>query len=91
MNPQARLANQLLRQAIGLAEQDPKKPLQANLRRAVSSAYYALFHLLVSESTAQIAGTAPDNARLRLALSRAYAHGDMAMVAKWFEGQQLPD
>jgi hypothetical protein len=36
----------LLEQAGNLARLDPTRPKQVNLRRAVSSAYYALFHLL---------------------------------------------
>jgi hypothetical protein len=39
----------LLDQALHLAHRDPTRPKQANLRRAVSTAYYALFHLLISE------------------------------------------
>jgi hypothetical protein len=42
----------LLQQAEHLAQLDPTRPTQANLRRAVSSAYYALFHLLASETSA---------------------------------------
>jgi hypothetical protein len=34
----------LLEQAEHLAQLDPTRPKQANLRRAVSSAYYALIH-----------------------------------------------
>ena len=40
----------LLEQAARLARLDTQKPKQANLRRAISSAYYALFHLLVDEA-----------------------------------------
>jgi uncharacterized protein (UPF0332 family) len=40
----------LLKQAVRLATLDIKKPKQANLRRAISSAYYAVFHLLVDEA-----------------------------------------
>ena len=40
----------LLEQAVRLAKLDVKKPKQANLRRAISSAYYALFHMLVDEA-----------------------------------------
>jgi uncharacterized protein (UPF0332 family) len=40
----------LLEQAQHLAQREPKRPKQASLRRAVSSAYYALFHLLISET-----------------------------------------
>ena len=42
----------LLEQAEQLAQLDPRRPKQANLRRAVSSAYYALFHLLTWEASA---------------------------------------
>lgn len=37
----------LLAQAEALARLDAKKPKQVNLRRAISSAYYAVFHCLV--------------------------------------------
>jgi uncharacterized protein (UPF0332 family) len=43
-------ANDLLEQAHHLANREPKRPKQASLRRAVSTAYYALFHLLTSET-----------------------------------------
>ena len=41
----------LLQQAFDLVHKDSANPTQADLRRAVSSAYYAVFHLLVSETT----------------------------------------
>jgi hypothetical protein len=37
----------LLDQAVSLATLDARKPKQANVRRAISSTYYDLFHLLV--------------------------------------------
>jgi hypothetical protein len=45
---------------------------QASLRRAVSSAYYAVFHLLIAEATSNW-----NNVKLRAALGRAYDHGIM--------------
>lgn len=42
--------NDLLEQALHLANREPKRPKQASLRRAVSTAYYALFHLLTMET-----------------------------------------
>jgi uncharacterized protein (UPF0332 family) len=42
------LADDLLEQAKHLASREPKRPKQASLRRAVSTAYYSLFHLLVA-------------------------------------------
>ena len=41
----------LLKQAIDLIHKDASNPTQADLRRAVSTAYYAIFHLLISETT----------------------------------------
>jgi uncharacterized protein (UPF0332 family) len=36
----------LLDQALKLVHEEPSNPKQAGLRRAVSAAYYAVFHLL---------------------------------------------
>ncbi len=52
-------------------------------RRAVSTAYYALFHLLV-ESAATRMFPGPDRARLRDWLARAFAHRNMKTVAEHF-------
>ena len=40
----------LLRQAFDLVHKNAANPAQADLRRAVSAAYYAVFHLLISET-----------------------------------------
>jgi hypothetical protein len=45
---------------------------QLTLRRGVSAAYYAVFHFLIAEATANWS-----NAPLRAALGRAYDHGIM--------------
>ena len=47
------LAEDLLAQALLLVNKEPKKPKDASLRRAVSTAYYALFHLLIQEACAK--------------------------------------
>jgi hypothetical protein len=64
--------DELLEQADHLARRDRGRPKQASLRRAVSTAYYALFHLLVSEAVGywKLKGQ-------RTALARAYDHGKM--------------
>ena len=54
-----------------------ENPHQASLRRAVSTAYYVLFHLLVSEATANWAR--PD---LRPALGRCFDHGPMRTASE---------
>lgn len=43
----------LLEQAYDLAQKEATDPKQASLRRAVSTAYYALFHLLVEEAVSK--------------------------------------
>jgi len=45
---------------------------QASLRRAVSTGYYALFHLLIAEATANWA-----RPQLRAKLGRCFEHGRM--------------
>jgi hypothetical protein len=60
----------LLEHAFELVHVSP--PSQLTLRRAVSAAYYAVFHLLISEATSNWS-----NASLRTALGRAYDHGIM--------------
>ena len=42
----------LLRQAYRLLGEETEPATQADLRRAVSAAYYALFHLLIAETVA---------------------------------------
>lgn len=48
------LHRDLLNQARQLATHEPRRPRQASLRRAVSAAYYALFHLLVDAASREI-------------------------------------
>lgn len=62
----------LLQQAIQLINKEPKNPKQASLRRALSTAYYALFHLLINESVSNWR-----KADLRAALGRAFDHNTM--------------
>jgi uncharacterized protein (UPF0332 family) len=66
------LANDLLEQAYHLARREPKRPRQASLRRAVSTGYYALFHLLLSQVTANWKQT-----HQRPILARYFKHGNM--------------
>jgi hypothetical protein len=65
-------ANELLELAQELANLHPGQPHQPSLRRAVSTAYYALFHLLISEATANW-----QRPELRAILGRVFDHGPM--------------
>ena len=64
-------------------------PLQANFRRAVSAAYYALFHLLIAESTTLLVPGSPTGLRARVA--RSFAHSDMKKVCERFEKPQMSE
>jgi hypothetical protein len=80
-----RLHDELLDQARHLATREPKKPRQASLRRAISSAYYALFHLLLYEATHLLFPGTPVGLRERA--SRAFSHGEAKSVcAEWAKG-----
>jgi hypothetical protein len=79
----------LLQQAFHLATIDAKKPKQANLRRAVSSAYYAVFHLLIDEACRVQFGTQHNEAPFRRVLGRAFAHSVMKDACKAFGGGTL--
>ena len=72
------LHDDLLEQAFHLIQREPRKPRQASLRRAVSAAYYALFHLLTAEGAKRLSPARPKG--LRPLLQRAYNHGDMRNV-----------
>lgn len=62
--------DELMAHALTLIHFSP--PTEMTLRRAVSAAYYAVFHLLIFESTQHCY-----NAALRTALGRAYDHAQM--------------
>lgn len=81
----------LLAQAEVLAKLDPKRPRQVNLRRAVSAAYYALFHYLVEESCCMQLGTSHLQTPYRNALARAFSHTVMRAACTGFGGGTLKD
>jgi hypothetical protein len=67
----------LLELAQDLARLHPESSHPASLRRAVSTAYYALFHLLISEATANWA-----RPELRAILGRCFDHGPMKTASE---------
>jgi hypothetical protein len=69
-------ADELLELAQDIANLHTQQPHQASLRRAVSTAYYALFHLLISEATANWG-----RPELRGTLARVFDHGPMQQAA----------
>ena len=69
-----RHSERLLSQALHLARRDRFRPEQVNLRRAVSSAYYALFHALVGAACARLAGSGRHSRAMRLVLAHTFTH-----------------
>ena len=69
-------ADDLLEQAYHLANKGDD-PTQASLRRSVSTAYYALFHLLIDDAVSKWAV-----ARQRAALGRTLEHKAMRTVCE---------
>lgn len=43
-----------------LANASPKKPRQADLKRAISTAYYALFHAMANDAADMLVGVGPN-------------------------------
>lgn len=77
------LAEDLLHQARFLAELNPAStPAQVDLRRAVSSAYYAVFHMLSNDAAAQVTGGLA--IELQIKTQRALNHSDMYATAGFF-------
>src|SRR5947209_17329500 len=74
------LAEDLLEQAQHLCRREPRRPRQASLRRAISAAYYAMFHLMIEEAT-NILVARPE---LRSRFARAFDHGDMKQASRAF-------
>jgi len=70
-------ADELLEQAQHLANRERTKPREASLRRAVSTAYYALFHVLISDATKNW-----KRVDQRHALARSFEHGRMRSASE---------
>ena len=72
------LPQDLLRLARELVDRNPAAPVEADLRRGVSTGYYALFHLLVQEATTQLVAVAS----LRARVARSFDHKIMKIVCQ---------
>jgi len=79
-----RIGISLIAQARMLAGSDPRRPQQATLRRAISTAYYGVFHFLIEESTLLLLGTAVGDAPFREFAARSFEHGKMKSLCTEF-------
>lgn len=76
----------LLEQARHLVRRETKRPRQASLRRAISAAYYALFHLLSFEASRLFVR----DERLLNRINRVYGHSEMNEASKSFAKGDWP-
>lgn len=81
------VAEDLLKQARHLAIYEDPSPTQAALRRAVSTAYYALFHLLSEDAAQRWQGSAA----ARSGFERALNHGPMKNSSLQFDNPTWRD
>jgi uncharacterized protein (UPF0332 family) len=78
------LADDLLATAKSLAATTPAT--EADYRRAISTAYYALFHRLVEDATASLLS----DAEQRTAVGRRFTHTDMKKVCQLVTKSPIP-
>ncbi len=81
------LAEDLLLQAVHLATYEGTNPSQAALRRSVSTAYYAFFHLQVEDAAQRWQGTL----EAITGLERAFNHAVMRQTSKQFANPHWRD
>ncbi|MCI0461697.1 MAG: hypothetical protein L0Z62_32500 [Gemmataceae bacterium] len=72
------LPHDLLKLARELVDRNPTAPVAADLRRGVSTAYYALFHLLIEEATNHLVAIVS----LRARVARSFDHKVMKVVCQ---------
>ncbi len=68
----------LLALARQMVDRNPGAPVEAELRRAVSTAYYALFHLLINEASDRLVSVAA----IRPRVARTFDHNIMKKVCQ---------
>lgn len=81
----------LQEQAVRLAGTDAGRPRQADLRRAISASYYAIFHYLVDQSCSVALGRAPASLPYRRVLGRSFDHTAMKIACQSFAGGNLKE
>ena len=75
------MADDFLALAKKLVQYKKSDVLQARLRRSISTAYYAIFHLLLEHGSAKLVA----DPQVRLLVGRAFTHTEMSRTAKSFQ------
>ena len=65
------------------------RPDAATLKRCISTAYYAVFSLLVHAASSMLAGNSAGRKELRGYVARAFSHNEMAEACKGFADGNL--
>lgn len=69
----------------------PSPPSQAQLRRAVSTAYYALFHTILRTAGERFAGSDQEHSGAYAILYRSFDHGHMSKACEDLQASTLKD
>ena len=87
------MIDDLLAQADRLVKTSPRKPRQADLRRSISAAYYAVFHALARNCADTLVGTSPANRpnRAWAQTYRALNHGEAKTACKTILNMAFPE
>jgi hypothetical protein len=80
------LSDELLATARYLARRNNNRPTDADLRRSVSTAYYALFHRLIDAASARLV----PNPGQQTALARVFDHGRMRAACEALGKKPVP-
>jgi hypothetical protein len=80
------LADELLDTAKYLLRRNKNKPTQADIRRSISTAYYALFHRLIETGTGHLVADVVQ----QQALARTFSHTNMREICELVIKQPLP-
>jgi uncharacterized protein (UPF0332 family) len=78
----------LIRQAEEMAVIGAGQPRNADLRRAVSSAYYGLFHAITGAAANELISKSSDDDKLKF--TRHIDHRSIKMVCEWVLGLNQP-
>jgi uncharacterized protein (UPF0332 family) len=81
------IVDDLIEQGNHLINRDERRPKQANLRRAVSSAYYAIFHEVNEKAVRHITSGQVANTPIGQRIRRTVSHKAMKDAASWFSNQ----
>jgi hypothetical protein len=80
------LSDELLETAESLLRRNKHRPTQADIRRSISTAYYALFHRLIEMTTSQLVS----DILQRQAFARTFSHTSMKEICELVTRRPLP-